>query len=124
MLSTLIDVALLAAVHAALVIRLWPWKVDMSKLSAFAAKAPQVIKDLEAMADEVTPQLDALASSGGKVMAQWKSHIADTVKDIAVAQDAINQLSNGAPPLADSPAPAQSAPASGLKAVEINQASQ
>lgn len=75
----------------------------MSKLSNFAARAPQILKDLDAQADELSPSLDKLEKTGQDVFTRWKTHIAETSAAIATAQNAINQLSNGAPPLSDSP---------------------
>lgn len=78
------------------------YRFQMSKLQNFAARAPKILADLEKRADALDPQLTKLETTGHETFDRWKNHIDETGKAIAQAQDAINALSNGGPPLDDS----------------------
>jgi hypothetical protein len=74
----------------------------MSKLENIAARAPKIVADLEAQADKLDARLTALESKGNGAFGKWNDHLAAQESAIAVAEDAINKLSNGGPPLEDS----------------------
>lgn len=98
-LAALAEIGTISALHTLLVHQLLKRPTfDMTKLAAFAAKAPQVVKDLEAQADKLAPQLDTLAAKGKDVFARWQAHVNEQTKELADAENAINQLSNAAPP--------------------------
>ena len=74
----------------------------MSKLQNIATRAPQIVADLEAQAEVLDSRLTALEAKGRGAFGKWNSHLAEQESAIAVAEDAINKLSNGGPPLEDS----------------------
>jgi hypothetical protein len=74
----------------------------MSKLANFADRAPGIIAALEARADTTDARHTALQVRGTSVFDRWDAHADAQAKAIATAEDAINRLSNGAPPLDDS----------------------
>lgn len=77
----------------------------MSKLQTIATRAPQIVADLEAQAEKLDSRLTALESKGNGAFGKWNDHLTAQESAIAVAEDAINRLSNGAPPLDDSSPP-------------------
>jgi hypothetical protein len=78
---------------------------NMSKLQNIAARAPQIVADLEDAADRLDSRLTALQAKGHTAFGKWNDHLAEQESAIAVAEDAINKLSNGGPPLEGSSPP-------------------
>jgi len=75
----------------------------MSKLKGLPSFAKGVMAELEERAGELTDRLNAVRSKGDAAFSKWKSEI-DTVEQVVLdAENAVNQLSNGGPPLEDSP---------------------
>jgi hypothetical protein len=74
---------------------------NVSKLENIALRAPKIVADLEARAEQLDSRLTALESKGNGAFDKWDGHLASQEKAVAVAEDAINRLSNGAPPLDD-----------------------
>ena len=74
----------------------------MSKLQSVAARAPKIVADLEARAEKLDTRLTALESKGHGTFDKWDGHLSEQESAVAVAEDAINRLSNGGPPLDDS----------------------
>jgi hypothetical protein len=85
----------------------------MSKLETIALRAPKIVADLEARAEQLDSRLTALESKGNGAFDKWDGHLASQEKAVAIAEDAINRLSNGAPPLEDSSPPFQQPGAGG-----------
>ncbi len=84
----------------------------MSKLQTIATRAPQIVADLEAQAEKLDSRLTALEQKGNGAFGKWNDHLTEQESAISVAEDAINRLSNGAPPLDDSgPASREGLPA-------------
>jgi hypothetical protein len=69
----------------------------MGKLQQIAQRAPQVVKNLEDRADKLGQRLDALEKRGGDTFDRWATHLSEQESAVAEAENAINQLSNGAP---------------------------
>ena len=74
----------------------------MSKLQSVAARAPKIVADLEARAEKLDARLTALEAKGNGAFDKWDGHLSEQESAVAVAEDAINRLSNGGPPLDDS----------------------
>ena len=74
----------------------------MSKLQNIADRAPRIVAALEARAEKLDSRLTALEKNGNGAFDKWDGHLAEQESAIAVAEDAINKLSNGGPPLDDS----------------------
>ena len=74
----------------------------MSKLENIALRAPRIVADLEARAEKLDSRLTALESKGHGAFDKWDGHLSSQEKAVSIAEDAINRLSNGAPPLDDS----------------------
>lgn len=85
----------------------------MSKLENIAARAPRIVADLEAQADKLDARLTALETKGNGAFGKWNEHLAAQESAISVAEAAINQLSNGGPPLEGSPPVSPGAPTAG-----------
>ena len=73
----------------------------MSKLENVASRAPQILADLEARAEQLDKRLSGLDEKGRSTFARWDSHLDKQDQAVAAAEDAINRLSNS--PLPDSP---------------------
>lgn len=69
----------------------------MGKLQQIAARAPQVVRALEDRADKLGQRLDALEAKGNSTFDRWASHLSEQESAVSEAENAINQLSNGAP---------------------------
>lgn len=69
----------------------------MGKLQQIAQRAPAVVRGLEDRADKLGQRLDALESKGNSTFDRWATHLSEQESAISEAENAINQLSNGAP---------------------------
>lgn len=69
----------------------------MGKLQQIAARAPAVVKSLEDRADKLGQRLDGLEKRGNDTFDRWDGHLTEQEQAVGQAEDAINQLSNGAP---------------------------
>ncbi len=75
---------------------------SMSKLKALPSLAAGVMAELERRAGELTDRLNSVRSKGDSAFDKWGSEL-DAVDQVVLdAEAAINQLSNGGPPLDDS----------------------
>ena len=74
---------------------------NVSKLETIALRAPKIVADLEARAEKLDSRLTALESKGHGAFDKWDGHLSSQEKAVSIAEDAINRLSNGAPPLDD-----------------------
>jgi hypothetical protein len=83
----------------------WTRGAPMGKLQTIAARAPKIIADLEARAGKLDDRLTALEAKGHGTFDRWEGHLSEQESAVAAAEDAVNQLSNGGPPLDDSSPP-------------------
>jgi hypothetical protein len=74
---------------------------NVSKLESIALRAPKIVADLEARAEKLDSRLTVLETKGNGAFDKWDGHLSSQEKAVAIAEDAINRLSNGAPPLDD-----------------------
>ena len=74
----------------------------MSKLQNIADRAPKIVAALEARADKLDSRLTALETKGNGAFDKWDGHLAEQESAVALAEDAVNRLTNGGPPLEDS----------------------
>ena len=74
----------------------------MSKLQNIADRAPKIVAALEARADKLDSRLTALETRGNGAFDKWDGHLAEQESAVALAEDAVNRLTNGGPPLEDS----------------------
>jgi hypothetical protein len=77
-------------------------EITMTKLQNLADRAPKIMADLEARAGTLDERLSKIEAKGHGAFDKWDGHLDAQEKAIAVAENAINQLSNS-PPLEDSP---------------------
>lgn len=74
------------------------------KCKLLAARAKQLPADLESTVDAVSAHIDALDKRGTTALATMKSTLVDVEAGVSATEDAVNQLTNGGPPLSDPPA--------------------
>lgn len=73
----------------------------VAQLTALAGLRKTVVSGLETRAQKLADRLKALEERGNTVMSKHEQALDDTEAEIKEAEDAVNQLSNGGPPLAD-----------------------
>lgn len=73
----------------------------VAQLTALAGLSKMVTSSLEARAQKLTVRLEDLQRRGDTVMSKHETMLDSTEAQIREAEDAVNQLSNGGPPLAD-----------------------
>lgn len=81
----------------------------MSKLKALPALARATMADLETEAERLSARMAAVKARGKEAFGKWHDHLDAAESVVADAEDAINQLTNGAPggPLPGSPKPSE-----------------
>lgn len=77
----------------------------MSKLKALPGLARDTMAELEAHAGLLTDRLTAVKSKGAETFQKWHTELDAAEAVVKDAELAINQLSNGGPPLDGSPKP-------------------
>jgi hypothetical protein len=82
----------------------------MSKLQSIADRAPKIVAALEDRAGKLDERLTKLESTGNGVFDRWDGHVSEQEKAVAVAEDAINRLSNAEPPSTTAASPPAATP--------------